>query len=85
MLRVAVGSKNPAKIKAVHAAFERMQMEVEVVGIDVPSGVAAQPFSDEETITGAVNRAKAVIGDFDYGIGLEGGVAESSFGLFLCN
>lgn len=86
MLRIAVGSKNPAKLAAVRAAFERLDMNAEVIGIDAPSGVADQPFSDEETMQGAVNRAQHVVDEsFDYGIGLEGGVVETPYGLFLCN
>ncbi|GAX90221.1 DUF84 family protein [Effusibacillus lacus] len=61
MLRVAVGSSNPAKVKAVQAAFEALGHQVHVVGFDVESGVSAQPFSDEETVEGALNRAKAAI------------------------
>ncbi|RBW69561.1 inosine/xanthosine triphosphatase [Bacillus taeanensis] len=87
MLNIAVGSKNPTKLKAVQSAFEKMGCEVQVTGIDVSSGVADQPFSDDETITGAINRAKAVMasGKFDYGFGLEGGIEETSFGMLLCN
>ena len=51
MLRVAVGSKICCmKLIAVRAAFERIQILAEIVGVDVPSGVSNQPFSDEETI-----------------------------------
>lgn len=86
MLKIAVGSKNPSKIKAARAAFARMNLAATIIGIDATSGVSAQPFSDQETIEGAVNRAKTVIDGFDYAIGLEGGVTElPPFGLFLCN
>jgi inosine/xanthosine triphosphatase len=87
VLNIAVGSKNPAKIQAVQSAFEKMGYKVNIKGIDVSSGVADQPLSDNETITGAINRAKAVMayGKFDYGFGLEGGIEETSFGMFLCN
>jgi inosine/xanthosine triphosphatase len=53
----------------------------------VSSGVANQPFSDEETRLGAINRAthcaqsKAGV----IGIGLEGGVMYIDSQLFLCN
>lgn len=82
---VAVGSKNPAKISAVEEAF--IDFGVKVVSIDAPSGVSAQPMSDEETINGAINRAKVAAekGDAHIGIGLEGGVQRSPNGLFLCN
>ncbi|RKD21141.1 hypothetical protein BEP19_15200 [Ammoniphilus oxalaticus] len=87
MIRVAVGSKNPAKLRAVEAAFRRMGIAAEVVGVTVPSGVSSQPFSDNETLTGAINRAKAAISNgYDFAIGLEGGVVETPpYGLFLCN
>src|SRR5690625_2357013 len=91
-MRVAVGSQNPAKVSAVRAAFTKMQMDVEIIGIGTDSEVSEQPFSDEETMNGAVNRARNVLKNaqnngplFDFGIGLEGGVVETPFGLFVCN
>lgn len=63
MLRVAIGSKNPAKVGAVKLAFDTMGIAAEIVGVEVESGVSAQPFSDEETIQGAVQRAKAIMAD----------------------
>jgi inosine/xanthosine triphosphatase len=83
-LKVAIGSKNPAKVRAVTDAFGE---EMEIIPLDVPSGVEAQPFSDEETMKGAVNRAQNCLKESDavVGIGLEGGVTQSEQGLFLCN
>ncbi len=87
MLKIAVGSHNPAKLDAVAMAFSKLGYTAQIKGLDVPSGVSPQPLSDEETIQGAVNRAKAVLekGPFDYGIGLEGGLAKTAYGTFLCN
>ena len=84
-LKIIIGSKNSAKIQAVKQVFTKKEYTFEAV--DVSSGVSDQPFSDEETITGAVNRAKQalILGNGQIGIGLEGGVEESVFGLFLCN
>jgi inosine/xanthosine triphosphatase len=83
-MKVAVGSKNPAKVKAVHDIIVSLDWDVE--GIDVPSHVSAQPFSDEETRKGALNRANACVdAGYAIGIGLEGGVDETEEGLFLCN
>lgn len=87
---VAIGSQNPIKIEAVRTAFEKMGLTVEVISVEVVTGVSDQPFSDEETIQGAVNRAKNVFNSpgvkhVDYAIGLEGGVVETSFGVFVCN
>ncbi|WP_371068779.1 DUF84 family protein [Sediminibacillus sp. JSM 1682029] len=82
-MKMYIGSMNPAKIKAVKNAFP----EAEVVEIDVASKVSLQPFSDEETMEGAVNRARecASLNPDSVGIGLEGGVMELSGELFLCN
>lgn len=84
-MKVIVGSKNPAKISAVQTAF--YTYEIELVSLDVPSGVNEQPFSDDETIKGAINRAQNAleVGNGDIGIGLEGGVHQTEHGLFLCN
>ncbi|PLR83826.1 MULTISPECIES: DUF84 family protein [Bacillus] len=84
-MKVIIGSKNPAKVSAVQQAFANFQAKV--ISTDVPSGVREQPFSDDETIEGAVNRAILALetGECDIGIGLEGGVQESSSGLLLCN
>ncbi len=82
-MKMYIGSMNPAKIKAVKNTFP----EAEVVEIDVASKVSLQPFSDEETMEGAVNRARecASLNPDSVGIGLEGGVMELNGELFLCN
>lgn len=84
---VAIGSKNPAKINAVKLAFKEINIEVDIHPMNVPSGVSEQPFSDEETIKGAVQRAENCLNNngVDIAIGLEGGVTESEFGLCVCN
>ncbi|RFU66259.1 DUF84 family protein [Peribacillus glennii] len=84
MLKVAVGSSNPAKVHAVKEAFGR---DAEIIEIKASSGVSEQPFSDEETVEGASNRARNCLGESDaqIGIGLEGGVVQTKYGLFLCN
>ncbi|WP_010678461.1 DUF84 family protein [Bacillus timonensis] len=85
MLRVAIGTKNPAKVDAIINGFGGI--EANFVPTTVSSGVSAQPFSDEETIQGAINRAKSALEEenADLGIGLEGGVVQTEFGMFLCN
>ena len=84
-MKIVIGSKNPAKIEAVKQAFTLK--EFDFTAVDVASGVSPQPFSDDETITGAINRANEALiqGSGQIGIGLEGGVHETSYGLFLCN
>lgn len=85
MLKITIGTLNPAKIAAVKSAFQLA--DIEFSSINVPSGVANQPFSDEETMEGAINRAVQAQKEenADIGIGLEGGVVEIQRELFLCN
>lgn len=84
-MKIIIGSKNPAKITAVKNSF--LQQNGQFISMDIPSGVSAQPFTDEETIQGAINRAMGALkqGNGDIGIGLEGGVQETSHGLLICN
>jgi len=79
MMKVIVGSTNQVKVAAIKNIF----IDYEVVGMNISSKVSAQPISDEETIKGAINRAFSAKGFGDIGIGLEGGVQQTSFGLLL--
>ncbi|MBS4200045.1 DUF84 family protein [Bacillus sp. FJAT-49732] len=86
-MKIAVGSKNPAKIKAAETVLRKIGYINELIPLDAPSNVSGMPFSDEETIRGAMNRAEYCLtqGDVDIAIGLEGGVTETPHGLFLIN
>ena len=71
-----MGSTNPAKLEAVHRALARLAPGCSVEGIDVASGVGKQPFGDEETRRGAVQRARTALAQSgaEVAFGLEGGV-----------
>lgn len=86
-MKIIVGSNNRAKINAVRDAFASLGIQAEVAGTETDSGVAAQPFGDLETMTGARNRALAAVrtGSHDLAIGLEGGVKELDGRLYICN
>lgn len=75
---ITVGSKNPVKLAAVRAVMKRLAAGSEVQSVEVPSGVPDQPFGDDETIRGAVARARGARErlNTDFGVGLEGGVVE---------
>ncbi|MBU9713731.1 DUF84 family protein [Evansella tamaricis] len=79
-----LGSNNPAKKKAVEHVFPN---EVMIITQDVPSFVSPQPFSDEETRKGAINRATYLVEKLgaSFAIGLEGGVVEDGEEMLLCN
>lgn len=87
-MKIAVGTKNNAKLKAVENVVKRtLHNEVQVSGFDVASRVSDQPFSDVETRQGAINRALAAkqASGADLGFGLEGGVKWLGEELYLCN
>ncbi|CAE6885874.1 Phosphatase that hydrolyzes non-canonical purine nucleotides such as XTP and ITP to their respective diphosphate derivatives. Probably excludes non-canonical purines from DNA precursor pool [Vibrio sp. B1FLJ16] len=80
--KVIIASLNPAKINAVQSAFQSAfpNQFFEFEGVSVPSGVADQPMSNEETRAGALNRvtnAKLEIHDGDFYVGLEAGIEGS--------
>ena len=82
--RIAVGSANPGKIAAVQAAVDRLWPGVTVLGVDVPSGVAAQPRGEQAGAYGALVRAAAgrQATDADLGVGLEGCTDEQPWGVW---
>jgi inosine/xanthosine triphosphatase len=75
---VIVGSRNPVKISCTEAGFQQAFDNTYLVeGLNVGSGVAAQPVGDAQTFQGALNRAqnsKIVFPEADYWVGIEGGV-----------
>lgn len=79
---MVVGSTNPVKIGAVRALLERVARGAEVTGVSVPSGVPDQPRGDDETIAGAMARARRAreTMDADLGVGIEGGIVEQADG-----
>ncbi len=85
-MKVAIGTKNPTKVNAVNKAFSSF-IEAEFISTNVPSNVSAQPLTDLETVTGAINRAKNALEaeGADLGVGLEGGLIKTDYGFFLCN
>jgi inosine/xanthosine triphosphatase len=85
-MKIAIGSTNPVKIRAVRNVLRRVLPHVEIVALDVPSGVPGQPRGDEETRRGAVNRARAAraAAHADWGVGLEGGITDTEFGTMTC-
>lgn len=82
VIRVAIASKNPVKIKAAEDAFSAVfKVAVETVSVDAPSGVPDQPMSQQETLEGAQNRVEHLLSlaeeeslQADYFIAYEGGV-----------
>jgi len=80
-LRVAVGSTNPVKVRAVEEVLRAFYPEAEVFGVEVSSDVRAQPIGMQETVLGAVNRAREALRHGDLGVGIEAGLVEVPFTL----
>lgn len=83
--KVAVGSNNPIKIQAVKNAFGNE--DIQVIPCAALSKVRAQPLSDEETLQGAINRARDCLEKTNstLAIGLEAGVVFLQDQVFLCH
>lgn len=72
-----MGSKNPVKVNATRNVLERIYDDLTVSSIDVDSEVPDQPFGLDQTVNGAVNRAKNAFSDeFDLSVGIESGLIE---------
>ncbi len=84
-MKIVVASKNPVKVAASKRAFEDVfKQEVELFSYDVPSGVGAQPKSDEESLRGALNRVenvKLLEPNADYYVGIEAGIEDTEEGM----
>jgi inosine/xanthosine triphosphatase len=77
-LKIVVGSKNPVKINATSNILSKIYGDIEVTSKDADSGVPNQPFGLDQTIKGAVNRAKnAYSEEFDLSVGIESGLMET--------
>lgn len=80
-IKACVGSDNPVKVAAVRNVlkklFNSLDVDFKAAGCSTPE----QPFG-EQTRLGAIERARAALGDADFGIGIEAGVFEMADGLY---
>ncbi|MDW0117145.1 DUF84 family protein [Sporosarcina thermotolerans] len=86
-MKFIIGSTNRAKVKAARTIIAKHFPTSELHEVKVSSGVKDQPIGDEETRTGALNRAINAANEHvgAIGIGLEGGVRMLDNEMFLCN
>jgi inosine/xanthosine triphosphatase len=78
-MKIVVASQNPVKIGAAREAFATQFPEspLDVLSVDVDSGVGDQPMSDTDTRDGARARANGAMQahpEADFWVGLEGGI-----------
>ena len=78
-MMIIVGSTSPVKTEAVREAFSEYYTDITVEAVPIPSNVNPYPWSDEEMLEGALNRARGAlkrVPDADYAVGLEGGLQQ---------
>lgn len=82
-MAVHVGTDNLVKVRAVRRVLGDVFERVRVRGVAVPTGVPEQPV-DQQAAVGAMNRARAALGDADFGVGVEAGLLwDASVGDYL--
>jgi len=77
-MNINIGTRNPVKIEAVREAIRDyiMMRGSHIKAVDVQSGVHKQPKTLEETINGAMNRAKSAFSECTYSFGIESGMMQ---------
>jgi inosine/xanthosine triphosphatase len=81
-MHVTVGSKNPVKLQATKNVLEKIYPELTIRAVDADSGVPNQPFGLDQTIEGAINRAKnAHKPNVGLSVGIESGLMETPHSL----
>ena len=83
---VVVASKNPVKVNATLEGFTKMipREDLTFRSVDVPSNVSDQPMTDDETMQGALNRARNAKNEepeADFWVGIEGGIEDTEHGM----
>jgi len=75
-MNICVGSKNSIKVEAVSEIVQEYShlKDAVIIACDVDSGVPDQPKSLEQTVNGAIHRAKASFADCTYSVGIESGL-----------
>ena len=77
-MKVGVGSKNRTKVSAVEEALREYPMfdSAEIRGVAVHIEEFGHPKSIDDTVAGAIDRAKQAWEGHDYGFGIEGGLIQ---------
>ena len=80
-MKIAIGSQNNPKVNALKEIAKDYDFlsNAEVVAKAVDSGVAEQPMTMEDTIKGAMNRAKSAFQDCELSFGIEDGLMPVPF------
>jgi inosine/xanthosine triphosphatase len=87
-MKIVIGSTSAPKISAVKEVFEDFfkKETIEIIPIEIDSGVNPTPFSVEECVLGGRNRIKKCqqqIPGADYYVGIESGILQTAEFIFL--
>ncbi len=85
-MHIVIGSLNPVKQQAARSVLAPLYPGATFEGVEAPSRVPAQPRGDQETRSGAINRARAALASTgaDLAVGFESGLIETELGLMTC-
>lgn len=75
-MKINIGSKNPAKVDAVKEILQDYShlRNAQINTPEIISEVSSQPKSLEDTVLGAINRARNAFLNCDYSFGIESGL-----------
>lgn len=75
-MKISIGTKNNVKVEALSEILKDYPhlAESEVVSLNIPSDVSEQPKTLDETVKGAINRARGAYTDVAYSFGIESGL-----------
>jgi inosine/xanthosine triphosphatase len=76
---IAVGSRNPNKVRAVEIAFRLVGFTVNVLSVEPPSDIPPEPMGLDEIAKGAIRRARHALSNVsnaDFGVGIEAGIVK---------
>ncbi len=85
-MKIAIGTDNPLKYRALRNVVRKVYPNAEVVSLKVPTRMPSQPKGDRQTRRGAATRAHAarLATKADWGVGIEAGIVENEFGMMTC-
>ncbi len=84
-LKIALGTTSEWKIKFVKQILGEIGISYELIPVKTHSKVSDQPLTEEETLTGSINRANHALNETseaDIGLGIEVGYNQNSRGDF---
>lgn len=78
-MKIAIGTENPTKIRALEETIQEYAIlsPAVVISSKVDTGVSDQPMTLDQTMLGAQNRARAVYSGCDLSVGIESGFIEA--------